>query len=351
MGRLWQIGKGVEWLVGEKRLGGRYVHRWLGLGGLLALLGLVVGLWLWGRGEEVRRLEGHEVSVTSVTFSADSQYLISVSWDGKVVVWEVATGHEVRHFGQPEKAGTAEVALSPDGRWLVSGGTYLTIWEMATGKAVRRWQVPQTWIMSVAWSPQGQLLASGHSDGKVRLWEWSSGQLRRVLRGHRGLLYQVVFSADGRWLASASADETARLWEVASGKELRCFQGHRFPVTGVALTPDSRRLVSVSQDWTVRLWDTATGRELRQFVGHKMPLAGVALSPRGRYAVTRYEDGFAQLWDLETGKRMNKLHLSVPYWEKMHAVAISPDGRYAAIGGPALCLWRLPAAVAQESTE
>ena len=122
-------------------------------------------------------------------------------------------------------------------------------------------------ITSLTFSPDGKLVASGGSDGRVRLWEVATGRELRRLEGHTDAVTSLDFKNDGKILASGAKDNTTRLWEVATGRELHLLAGHGDVVRAVLFSPDGQTLVSGSGDKTVKVWDSKTGKDLRTLEG------------------------------------------------------------------------------------
>jgi hypothetical protein len=109
-------------------------------------------------------------------------------------------------------------------------------------------------VLSVAFSPDGKLLATGDTDGETRLWQVADGKQLFTFKEHTGWVFSVAWSPDGQTLASGSEDQTVRLWDVRSGQCLQTLQGHTSLVRSVSFSPDGQTLASGSEDQTVRLW-------------------------------------------------------------------------------------------------
>ncbi|WP_437962676.1 pentapeptide repeat-containing protein (plasmid) [Sorangium sp. So ce119] len=182
---------------------------------------------------------------------------------------------------------------------------------------------------AVAWNPSGDLLATGHHDGSVRLWDAVSGQAIRGMYGHLGPVNSVALSADGRTLASGSDDRTVRLWEVESGRALRTFEGHDGRVMSVAFSPDGRTLVSGSYDRIVRLWEVESGRALGAFAGHGKGVTSVVFSPDGRTLASGSYDKTVRLWEAGTGRALRAF---AGHGNGVISAVFSPDGRTLASG-------------------
>jgi WD40 repeat protein/serine/threonine protein kinase len=198
------------------------------------------------------------------------------------------------------------LTFSPDGKWLVTaGGKFgkpgqFQIWDVAAGKAVvTRRSAPG--VRCVAYSPNGQLFATGHWEGDIKLRDPLTGREQATLSGHASGVNGLAFSADGDLLASVGLDRTLRIWNVAERRELQVFVGHTDMVFGVAFFHHGKAIVTSSADGTARVWEIGSDKEKYVLRGHHKPVEAVAVSPDDKVIATGSWDGTVRLWDAETG--------------------------------------------------
>ncbi len=206
------------------------------------------------------------------------------------------------------------VAFSPDGQTLASGSWDNTIklWRVDDGQLLRTLEGHADGVTSVAFSPDGQILASGSSDDTIKLWRVGDGQLLRTLVGHADIVTSVAFSPDGQTLASGSRDATIKLWRVGDGQLLRTLKGHTDWVRSITFSPDGQLLASGSDDGAIKLWRVRDGQLLRTLEGHAAWVTSVAFSPDGQLLASGSYDGTARLWGVKGSAESARAPLSTP---------------------------------------
>ena len=230
------------------------------------------------------------------------------------------------------------VAFSPDGNTLASGSWDRTVrlWEVETEQLLHTLTGHTDTVHSVAFSLDGDTLASGSWDGTIRLWNPNTGGHQKTLTDDMGGVGSVVFSPDGKMLASSSVDQTVRLWNTTTWQVERIFTGHTATVDVVAFSPDGGILASGSRDKTIRLWNPNNGKHIRTLTGHTSDVLRMVFSPDGGTLASGGLDGTIRLWNPHTGQQKITLAGQTGW---VNAVAFSPDGGTLAIGNRGISLW------------
>ena len=275
--------------------------------------------------------------VDNVAFSPDGRTVLTGGGDEdnkdwRAWLWDAATGQMIRSL-VGHTSSISGVAFSPDGRYALTGSQDGTarLWDAATGQQVRSFKVPpDQMVTSVAFSPDGQYVLTGsgmllEKGNTVRLWDAATGQQIRSFEGHTNRVQSVAFSPDGRYVLTGSDDKTARLWDATTGQQIRSFEGHTEEILSVVFSPDGRYVLTGSRDKTVRLWDAATGQKIRSFEGHTNIVSSVAFSPDGRYVLTGSDDKTVRLWNVLSGEQIRSFTGNT---SEVSSVAFSPDGRF-----------------------
>ncbi len=293
-------------------------------------------LWDVASGELVQEFAGHKDEVNSVAFAPDGRTILTGSLDQTARLWDVKTGQELKQFSEPDGSGVSGT-FSPDGQSILTG-SYLAgvlhLWDVKTGGLRQTFTSPDAKeVNGVAFSPDGRQVAAALGvDRIIRLWDTASGELLHTFKGSADGVLAVAFSPDGQTLASGGYDKSARLWNITTGGEIRRFEGHTDAVESVSFSPDGRTLITASDDRTARLWDTTTGQELRRLAGHTNPVYSAVFAPDGKTIATASFDGTVKLWAGQPQVKYPPL-LGVNPNSFSNGIKIASDGRSAVGAG------------------
>jgi len=196
---------------------------------------------------------GHgDTTVNRASFSPDARLAITSSDDHLARLWDVATGQLLRTLAHPDRAMSA--AWTRDGRVVTAcWDKHVRVWEVATGRLVRTIALT-TEPLDVAVAPDQHRFATADHDGQVELWNLDTGERVLSFQGHTGAVTTVAWSPDGALVASSGYDQTARIWDPATGKQLG-LRMHRRGVMQIVWTPDGRGVLTAGEDGAARLWD------------------------------------------------------------------------------------------------
>lgn len=228
-----------------------------------------IRLWKTLSGKKVKDLRSQRYAAMVVAFSPDGSLIASGGPGEEVILWDTKPGRSRAHLDSPD---THSLAFSPDGRMLVTvaGNEYfpetlaLQVWDIEAAMSVEA--IPlDVQPASIAFSPDGTLLATSSVGGDLQLWNVDGQTIieRLTLDNDENLnIRGLAFSPDGRVLASGSNGGLARLWDVETGDLVLTMEGHESWIMDLEFTPDGSVLITCSRDETIRFWDTRTGAEL-----------------------------------------------------------------------------------------
>ncbi|AFY47591.1 WD40 repeat-containing protein [Nostoc sp. PCC 7524] len=217
-------------------------------------------------------------------------------------------------------------AFSPDGQMLATCDTdcHVRLWEVNTGKLLLICQGHTNWVRCVVFSPDGQILASCGADKTVKLWSVRDGVCIKTLTGHEHETFAVAFSPDSQTLASASGDRTIKLWDIPDGQCWQTLTGHQDWVRCVAFSPDGQTLASGSADHTIKLWKIPDGQCWHTLDTHQGGVRSVAFSPHEGILASGSSDRTIKFWDYSTGKCLKTY---TGHTNGVYSVAFSPQDK------------------------
>ena len=272
-------------------------------------------------GSVAMTLKGHTAPVSSLAFSPAGALLASTGTvnlppkrDGSVRIWDVKTGKELAVF---KTTGTSQLTFSPDSATLAGAGggdpLQVILWDAGSGSEKR---IIKGVFSYAAFSPDGNLLASGSRDDQVHVIKTATGEEAMKLAGHGGWIKAAAFSPKGGLLASGSEDMNIHLWDTANGNKLQSLTGHKSEIGFLAFSADGNVLASLGsgtnvtreggrisisvgpKDKSLRFWDVKTGKEIALI---EVPdgISEVSFNSDWTLMATSSGKDFIQLWSVK----------------------------------------------------
>jgi len=225
---------------------------------------------------------------------------------GRIVVWDVTTGERFLTIGgEYDTILTSDIR--PDQSQIAYGGPsrLVKIYSTKTSEIQHKIKKHTDWVTAVAFSPNGEMLATADRNGGISVWDPDNAQELYTLAGHKSAVTFLCWRGDSKLLASSSEDGTVKLWEMKEGKQAKNWNAHGSGTTCVNYSHDGK-FVTCGRDNSVVLWD-ANGGKTRAMTGSvDLPLRSAFTSDGERIVGTDFA-GHVNVWTCKDGKSCGEL--------------------------------------------
>ena len=283
-------------------------------------------------------------NILSVALSFDGKYLLTGDASGSICIWQFINNTQFKQYQafRGHTNWTRSVAFSPDGKLMASSSDDLTvkIWNIHTEECVHVLPKQLDRVRTLAFSPNGRIMASGGDDHAIRLWDVYSGKCLCMFQGHFDRIRSITMSPDGQIIISGSEDQTVKIWDISTGECIRTLKESTNKIRTIAFNSDRRILVTGGEDHIIRIWNTETGENLHSLQGHSNRIWSVAISYNGEIAASAGDDKMIRIWDVSTGQCLQTLQ---GHTNRIWSIAFGTDGNVLISGSDdqTIRIWRV----------
>jgi len=286
-----------------------------------------IEIWNVGANQREGVFADLQEPILGLALSRDGRRLAAGGERGLTIAWDVASRRNVFERRGHGETQIYTVAFSPDGGMLATGGgdAATRLWKTDSGELLHTFDFEGKWVRTVQFSPDGKTLAvGGTGDLAVRLWDVKSFKLSAALLGSSADILQLIFSADGKTLAAGARNGFVRIWDVGSRELRESYTGHQGLVWSVGFAPDGKSIASAGQDHTLRFWDRATGQEIAR-VNCEFEIGALIFTPDPSTTTAFCTNGDStRIYDL---KKLDAPNVIARHTDSdINSVAMAPDG-------------------------
>ena len=251
-------------------------------------------------GKLVHRWASHVDWVKASAFRPNGAVLATSGADRRICFWNVMTDGSTRNVSERLPAAVCTLAYSPDGRLLAAAGFADNVWlfDAEQGKLLRELPAPGVNIRTIAFSPDGTRMAAAGRAGLVRIWDAASGQQISDVQVSSRRIFALAYSPDGKLLAAAGHQRIVRLLDTTSGKVLADLPERPGDVMSLCFCgPDT--LASAGSGNVIHLWDVASQKERCQLIGHTGSVTTMVFNRSAEMLISGSYDTTVRLWDVK----------------------------------------------------
>lgn len=308
----------------------------------------IIKIWIPTSGRMTHEFTDHTSSITDLTFSKNSTWLISASFDKTAIIWHMPK--KEKDFIYKEHDGSVfSVSIADDNESIITASKDKTIklWGLSFGKTERVYQNKKSPMMCGVFFKKNEML-TGQKDGKVKRWSIGSGNTIQLFSAHKKAVTAIDISPSGEFIATGSIDKTVKIfnsnditkvkvlegksgpidvvkfsnkgdllftagqdkylniWDVASGTLKGSIKAHKNFITGIEVLKDNKHIVTSSEDKTIKVWDITNSTKVREFNGHNTFITCLSVSSDEKYMLSGGWNNTIVLWNFQTGEILNK---------------------------------------------